>query len=85
MMTVHGRVYTAPQPPVTECRRSILDNCFVYRITNNWLDYFFPGKLNALFVLKPSGLCLLLLTWAHVYVCVSSSLNFGSFHWKAGT
>lgn len=44
MMTVLGRVCSAPQPPVRECRRSILDNCFVYGITNNWFDYFFPAN-----------------------------------------
>lgn len=38
--TVPGRVCTAPQPPVRECRRSILDHCFVYRITTTGWTLF---------------------------------------------
>ena len=67
-----GRVCTVPQPPVRECRRSILDNCFVYRITNNWFDYFFPSKLT-----EPTGcfgakqsLPFITYMWPCIYLCL---------------
>lgn len=81
--TVPGRVCTAPQPPVRECRRSVLDHCFVYGITTTgWTLY--PGKLNPLFVLEPSGLCLLLLPCAPMRICVLSNVNLNSLHGQAG-
>ena len=81
MTTVEAAFCTAPQPPVGECRRSILDNCFVYRITNNWFDYFFPSKLT-----EPTGcfgakwsLPFIPHMWRSIYLClVFSKLEFSS-------
>ena len=81
MMTVEAGFCTAPQPPVGECRRSILDNCFVYRITNNWFDYFFPSKLT-----EPTGcfgakwsLPFIAHVWPSLYLrLVFSKLEFSS-------
>lgn len=79
MMTVEAAFCTAPQPPLGECRRSILDNCFVYRITNNWLDYFFPSKLT-----EPTGcfgakwsLPFVVDMWPSIHLClVFAKLEF---------
>lgn len=40
MMTVRAGSALPPSCQLENRRRSVLDHCFVYRVTNNWFDYF---------------------------------------------